>query len=57
MNKSNMKFTVVLTVVAIALIAIITIFISNQTPDESEIQRVDVDLTGQPVLGQEKMHQ
>ncbi|MEK3994982.1 thioredoxin domain-containing protein [Psychrobacillus sp. FSL K6-2365] len=53
MNKSNMKFTVILTVVAIALLAIITIFISNQTPDESEIQREEVDLTGQPVLGQE----
>ncbi|WP_313894859.1 thioredoxin domain-containing protein [Psychrobacillus sp.] len=53
MNKSNMKFTVILTVVAIALIAMITILISNQTPDESEIQREEVDLTGQPVLGQE----
>lgn len=53
MNKSNMKFTVILTVVAIALLAIITIFISNQTPDESEIQREEVDITGQPVLGQE----
>lgn len=53
MNKSNMKFTVILTVVAIALLAFITIFISNQTPDESEIQREEVDLTGQPVLGQE----
>lgn len=53
MNKSNMKFTVILTVFAIALLALITIFISNQTPDESEIQREEVDLTGQPVLGQE----
>lgn len=53
MNKSNMKFTVILTIVAIALLAIITIFISNQTPDESEMQREEVDLTGQPVLGQE----
>ena len=53
MNKSNMKFTVILTVVAIALIAIITIFVGNQTTDESEIQRVEVDLTGQPVLGEE----
>lgn len=53
MNKSKMKFTVILTVVAIALLAIITIFISNQTPDESEIQREEVDITGQPVLGQE----
>ncbi|MEK4083586.1 DsbA family protein [Psychrobacillus sp. FSL K6-1415] len=53
MNKSNMKFTVILTIVAIALLAIITIFISNQTPDESEVQREEVDLTGQPILGQE----
>jgi len=53
MNKSNMKFTVILTVIAIALLAFITIFISNQTPDESEIQREEVDITGQPVLGQE----
>ena len=53
MNKLNMKFTVILTVIAIALLAVITIFISNQTPDESEIQREEVDLTGQPVLGQE----
>lgn len=53
MNKSNMKFTVILTTFAIALLAIITILISNQAPDESEIQREEVDLTGQPVLGQE----
>jgi protein-disulfide isomerase len=48
-----MKFAVILTVVAMALLAIITIVISNQAPEESEIVREEVDLTGQPILGEE----
>ncbi|MEK4485917.1 thioredoxin domain-containing protein [Psychrobacillus sp. FSL H8-0484] len=53
MKKSNMKFAVILTVVAVALLAIITVISSNQTLEESEIVREEVDLTGQPILGQD----
>lgn len=48
-----MKFAVIVTIVAIALLAIIVVISSNQTPDETEIVREEVDITGQPVLGSE----
>ncbi|MFY0744527.1 thioredoxin domain-containing protein [Solibacillus silvestris] len=53
MKNSNMKFAVIVTIVAIALLAIIVVISSNQTPDETEIVREEVDITGQPVLGSE----
>lgn len=48
-----MKFAVIVTIVAIALLAVIVVISSNQTPDETEIVREEVDLTGQPVFGLE----
>ncbi len=48
-----MKFAVIVTIVAIALLAIIVVISSNQTPDEKEIVREEVDITGQPVFGSE----
>ncbi len=48
-----MKFAVILTLVAVVLLAAIVIISNKQAPDESEIVRVDVDLTGQPILGEE----
>lgn len=48
-----MKFAVIVTLVGIALLSIIVVVGSKQTPDESEIVRDEVDLTGQPILGLE----
>lgn len=55
MKISNMKFTVTLTLVVV-LLAGLVVMISNQeteTETEEEIVREEVDLTGQPTLGEE----
>jgi len=48
-----MKFAVIATALAVVLLAVIVTITSNQTPDKTEIVREEVDLTGQPVLGQD----
>lgn len=48
-----MKFTVILTLAAVVLLAAIVIISNNQAPEESEVVREEVDLTGQPILGDE----
>ncbi|WP_438695946.1 thioredoxin domain-containing protein [Ureibacillus chungkukjangi] len=52
MKNSNMKFTVILTLVGVILLAAIVIVVSKQTPEEEEIVRQEVDITGQPTLGE-----
>lgn len=53
MKNSTMKFAVTFTLVAVVLLAAIVIIINKQAPDESEVVRQEVDLTGQPILGEE----
>lgn len=53
MKKSTMKLTVILTLVAVVLIAAIVVISNNQSKDKTEIVRQEVDLTGQPLLGEE----
>ncbi|KGR87973.1 dihydroneopterin aldolase [Ureibacillus massiliensis 4400831 = CIP 108448 = CCUG 49529] len=48
-----MKFTVILTLVLVVLIAAIVVISNNQAPKETEIVRQEVDITGQPLLGEE----
>lgn len=48
-----MKFAVILTLVGVVLLAAIVIVVSKQTADEEEIVRQEVELTGQPILGEE----
>lgn len=48
-----MKFVVILTLVAVALLAAIVIISNNQVSEESEDGRLEVDLTGQPIIGEE----
>lgn len=48
-----MKFAVILTLVTFVILAAIVITINKQTPKESEIVREEVDITGQPILGEE----
>ncbi|MGE7981820.1 DsbA family protein [Solibacillus sp. NPDC093137] len=52
MNKT-MKITVILTLVAVVLIAAIVVVSNNKAPNETDIVRQEVDLTGQPLLGEE----
>lgn len=52
LKNSNMKFAVILTLVAVVLLAGLVVVVSNQEP-EKEIVREEVDLTGQPILGEE----
>lgn len=54
MKNSNMKFAMIVTILAVALLAVIVVLASNQSKDEERISnKLDVDLTGQPTLGQE----
>lgn len=54
MKNSNMKFAVIVTILAIALLAVIVVMSSNQNQDqELSLNKMDVDLTGQPTLGKE----
>ena len=53
MKKSTMKLTVILTLVAVVLIAAIVVISNNHSKDKTEIVRQEVDLTGQPLLGEE----
>lgn len=48
-----MKFAVIITIVAVVLLAAVVIIINKQAPDESEVVREEVDLTGQPIFGEE----
>ncbi len=52
MKNLNMKFAVILTLVAVVIIAVIVIIGSNQAPNQAEIDREEVDITGQPLLGE-----
>jgi len=52
MKNSNMKFTVILTLAVVILLAAIVVISSNQAHEESEIVREEVDITGQPILGE-----
>lgn len=51
MNKT-MKYTVILTLVAVVLITAIVVISNNKAPVETDIARQEVDLTGQPLLGE-----
>jgi protein-disulfide isomerase len=53
MKNSNMKFAVIVTIIAIALLAVIVVMSSKQNQDRSTVEKVDVDLTGQPTIGEE----
>ena len=53
MKNSNMKFAVIVTIIAIALLAVIVVMSSKQNQDQSTVEKVDVDLTGQPTIGEE----
>lgn len=53
MMKNTMKYTVILTLVAVLLIGAIVVINNNKAPNETEIARQEVDLTGQPLLGEE----
>ncbi len=52
MKKTTMKFTVILTLVAVVIIAAIVVISNKQAVKETEIPRQEVDLTGQPLLGE-----
>jgi len=52
MKNSNMKFTVIITLVAVALLALVVIMSSKKDPETVEVERTEVDLTGQPILGE-----
>ena len=47
-----MKFAVILTLFVLVLLAAIVVVVSKQTPKEEEIVRQEVDITGQPTLGE-----
>ncbi|MFY3792718.1 thioredoxin domain-containing protein [Ureibacillus sp. MALMAid1270] len=53
MKKSTMKLTVILTLVAVVLIVAIVVISNKHAQDKTEIVRQEVDLTGQPLLGEE----
>lgn len=48
-----MKFVVILTLVAVALLAAIVIVNNNQISDELEDVRLDVNIKGQPIIGED----
>lgn len=48
-----MKFTVIVTLIAILLLAFIVTLGSSKKEDETEVVRQEVDLSGQPLLGEE----
>lgn len=50
-KSSNMKFAVIITLVAVALLAAIAVFSNKQESPTTEIKQIDV--TGQPLFGEE----
>lgn len=52
MKSPNMKFIVILTLIGVILLAIIVTVVSKQSPKEEPVSQ-EVDLTGQPILGEE----
>ena len=52
MKNSNMKFAVIITLVAVALLALIVVMSSKQDSETVENETKEVDLTGQPVMGE-----
>lgn len=54
MKNSNMKFAMIVTIIAAALLVVIVVMSSNKGQDqELTLNKLDVDLTGQPTLGEE----
>jgi protein-disulfide isomerase len=54
MKNSNMKFAMIVTIIAAALLVVIVVMSSNKGQDqELTLNKLDVDLTGQPTLGDE----
>ncbi|MDX1805422.1 MAG: thioredoxin domain-containing protein [Paenisporosarcina sp.] len=54
MKNSNMKFAMIVTIIAAALLVVIVVMSSNKGQDqELVLNKLDVDLTGQPTLGEE----
>lgn len=52
MKNLNMKFTVIITLVAVILLAGVVVMINNQEPEETEVVREEVDIAGQSILGE-----
>ena len=51
MKNSNMKFAVIVTIIAIALFAVIVVMSSNKsTEKETVTEKAEVELTDQPIL-------
>lgn len=54
MKNSNMKFPVIITIVAIALLAVIVVMSSNKSKEQQTVaEKSEVELTGQPILGEQ----
>ncbi|MET1014626.1 MAG: thioredoxin domain-containing protein [Paenisporosarcina sp.] len=54
MKNSNMKFAVIVTIVAIALLAVIVVMSSNKSKEQQTVaEKSEVELTGQPILGEQ----
>ena len=54
MKNSNMKFAMIVTIIAAALLVVIIVMSSNKGQDqELVLNKLDVDLAGQPTLGEE----
>jgi len=54
MKNSNMKFAMIVTIIAAALLVLIVVMSSNKGQDQELIlNKLDVDLAGQPTLGEE----
>lgn len=54
MKNSNMKFAMIVTIIAAALLVVIVVMSSNKGQDQELIlNKLDVDLAGQPTLGEE----
>jgi len=49
-----MRFAVILTLVGIVLLGAVVILVNNQKTDEVEVVREEVDIKGQPFIGEEK---
>lgn len=54
MKNSNMKFAVIVTIVAIALLAVIVVMSSNKSKEQQTVsEKSEVALEGQPILGEQ----
>lgn len=53
LKNSNMKFTVLATLIAVVLLAVFVVTNSNRTSEDTEIVKEEVNLTGQPLLGED----